>query len=108
MTHKSHYVNSLEIEPFLLSNLTGSQILSFYYGPLASGRVDHMKAGPTSTHTTVARPQAPLALCGVNSTDDDNLVIDSLADLFLDYLLAQAASKARSSDVHIDKIAQRS
>lgn len=60
-------------------------------------------ARPTSTHSTVATPQAPRSLCGVNSADDDSTVIDSLADLFLDYLLAQHASKTRSSDVHIDK-----
>lgn len=65
-----------------------------------------MKAKPTLRHTTTAKPQAQPALCGVNSTDDDSIVIDSLADLFLDYLLAQAASKARSPDVHIDKTAQ--
>lgn len=56
----------------------------------------------------MAKAHAPLALCGVNSADDDSTVIDSLADLFLDYLLAQHASKAGPPDVHIDETGRRS
>lgn len=83
---------------------TTSDILSFYSGSPRSGRVGDMRGKPTSTQTIAAKaPPRPL-LCGVNSADDDDAVIDTLAGLFLDYLLSQHASKMRPADVHIDKV----
>lgn len=108
MTHNFNVVNRLQAWSFPLLNLTGGQILLFYCGPLPSGRVDYMMTKPRSSHRASAKRPGPRSLCGVNSTDDDNVVINSLADLFLDYLLSRHASKARTGDVHIDKTRNRS